>query len=551
MSWPLTALTWEIWRRRRGSAYFVLGCLIASALINLLVVGRLHLTTDDIGNFSPFFGILMTASFLFLMGIFNHTENSSKEWSGFPARLFVLPVATWRLVLLPMVLGVVAVEANYFAWIKLVWTHEQISMPEWFAVVLGVYVILYQTTLWSLAAFRATRLVALAGGGVSIFLVACLPSLARLMLWTWVTESHLMAILAGVAAVAVAVAWTSVARQRSGGGRRREWFKPLVDGMIDAMPRRTRDFSSPAAAQFWFEWRQAGWLLPVCTTFIVVVIFVPFTWLKRTDPEFANFMLGRILATPVILAFIIGKGFIKPELWSVNLSVASFMAARPLSEGDFIVNKMKVAAVSAVLGWVPVLLFLALWLPLWAEKSSVGEDFYTFRLICPLAWLPVLILAVLGLMVLTWRLMGAGLWAGMSGKRVWFYGVPAAQVTLIAMGILGCGIWGHVIDRFCEAHPELAHALPERIASWILAALVISKYWTAAFFWKQISPGRTRQYLLAWSCATIGLLTLAVLAQPPFDMDRLVYVYLLAALWMVPIARFGMAPRCLAMNRHR
>jgi len=41
----------------------------------------------------------MTASFLFLMGIFNHTENSSKEWSGFPYRHFILPVATWRLVL--------------------------------------------------------------------------------------------------------------------------------------------------------------------------------------------------------------------------------------------------------------------------------------------------------------------------------------------------------------------------------------------------------------------------------------------------------------------
>jgi hypothetical protein len=371
------------------------------------------------------------------------------------------------------------------------------------------------------------------------------------MLWTWVTERRLVAILGGVAAVAVAAAWASVSRQRSGGGRRREWFKALVDRLIDAMPRRTRDFSSPAAAQFWFEWRRAGWLFPVCTTFMVLVVFVPFTWFKRTDPAFASFALGRILATPVILAFVIGKGFIKPEIWSMNLSVASFMAARPLAGGDFIVNKMKVAAVSAVLGWVPVLLFLALWLPLWAEKSSVGEVFYTFRLICPLTWLPVLILAVSGLMVLTWRVMAAGLWAGMSGKRGWYYGVPAAQVTVIAMVILAGGIWRHEIDRFCAAHPELAHALPERIASWMLAALVIAKYWTAAFSWKQISPGRTWQYLLAWTCATIGLLTLAVLAHPPFDMDRLAYLYLLAALWLVPIARFGMAPRCLAMNRHR
>jgi hypothetical protein len=551
MNWPLTALTWEIWRRRRVSAYIVLACLLASAVVNLLVVRRLHLTTDEVENFSPFFGILMTASFLFLMGIFNHTENSGKEWSGFPYRHFILPVATWRLVLLPMMLGVAAVELNYFAWLKLVWTHEQISMPEWFAVVLGVYVILYQATLWSLAAFRAARLVALACGGVSIFLVAGLPFLARVMLWTWVTESRLVAILAGVAAVAVAVAWTSVSRQRSGGGRRRGWIRPLVDEVSDALPRRTKDFSSPAAAQFWFEWRRAGWWLPVCTTFIVLVIFVPFTWFKRTDPQFANFTLIRILATPVVLAFILGKGFIKPEMGSMNLSVPSFMAARPLSEGDFIVNKMKVAAASTALGWVPVLLFLGLWLPLWAERTSVGEDFYTFRLICPRTWLPVLILAVLALMILTWRVMVAGLWAGMSGKGGWYYGVPAAQVTLIALVILAFGIWGPALDGFCAARPELAYQLRDRLASWILAALVISKYWTAAFSWQQITPGRTWQYLLAWTGATCGLLTLAVLAQPPFDTDRLIYVYLLAALWMVPIARFGIAPRCLALNRHR
>lgn len=118
----------------------------------------------------------------------------------------------------------------------------------------------------------------------------------------------------------------------------------LVEVIVDALPRRTRDFPSPTAAQFWFEWRQAGRVLPVSTTFVVVVIFAPFTWFKRGDEEFANVMLCWLLGTPIVLAFMIGKGFIKPAFWSANLSAPPFLAARPLPEGEFIVNKLKVAA---------------------------------------------------------------------------------------------------------------------------------------------------------------------------------------------------------------
>src|SRR4051812_30986438 len=111
MNSPVVALAWEIWQRGRRSAWIVLGCVSACALVNLQILDRLGLTENSRGNFSPFFGLLMTVSFLLLMGIFNFTEfNSTKEWNGFPYRLFVLPVRTWQLVALPMVLGVVSVE---------------------------------------------------------------------------------------------------------------------------------------------------------------------------------------------------------------------------------------------------------------------------------------------------------------------------------------------------------------------------------------------------------------------------------------------------------
>jgi len=86
----LAALAWEIWQRGRRSAWIVLGCIAICAFTNLLFLGRMTAASQQ--HFSFFFGLFMTLSFLFLIGIFNYTEYSStKEWHGFPYRLFTLP----------------------------------------------------------------------------------------------------------------------------------------------------------------------------------------------------------------------------------------------------------------------------------------------------------------------------------------------------------------------------------------------------------------------------------------------------------------------------
>ena len=71
-----------------------------------------------------------------------------------------------------MFLSVVFAELVYFAWVKLVWTPEQVPRYGWLAVVLGAYVIFYQTVLWTLAGMRITRLIVLSFGGLSSLAVA-------------------------------------------------------------------------------------------------------------------------------------------------------------------------------------------------------------------------------------------------------------------------------------------------------------------------------------------------------------------------------------------
>jgi pimeloyl-ACP methyl ester carboxylesterase len=535
---PTAAMAWSIWRRGQRSAYLVLACLAASALLNSTSFGKLPAA-------EPVFGILMTLSFLLLMGIFNYSEfNATKEWNGFPYRLFVLPVRTWQLVSLPIVLCVAAVELVYFTWIKIVWTHLQVHMPEWFAIVLGAYAVFYQMTLWALAGFRTARVIALGLGGVSSVAVACLPIYGGISPSPWFSEKRLIPLMVAMAAIAFLISWAVVSRQRHSGGRRQNWIAMLTDKIVDALPRRSREFSSPAAAQLWFEWRRTGWLLPVCTLCVLAFVVFPLTWRFRGDAEF---ILARILVVPIILAFAIGKGFIKPEFWSTKLSLPAFIAARPLSTGQFVITKMKVAAVSVAMSWILVLGFVALWLPLWADAYDLRMKFYFFCLIYPHSWLIILLLLLASLAVVTWRCMISGLWIGLRGKSLYYFGSSALQVVLSVVLLIVAGVWSDNIDSITRNHPSLIISL----VGWLLALAVVLKFSLAAFAWSGIAPRINWQYAIIWSTVTACFVLLGFLSASELtDTFRLEHLIILLALLLFPLARPALAPGSLAANRH-
>ena len=547
MSSPLFALTWEIWRRGRRSACLALGCVCVCALVNLLTPEGL--TGHAI--FQALFGLLMVTSFLLLMGIFNYTEfSSSREWNGFPYRLFSLPLRTWQLVTLPMFLGVASVELMFFAWIKLVWTHEKIEMPEWFAVVLGAYMVFYQAALWGLAGFRVVRLLALSLGGVSSILIVCLPLFDKIVPSPWFSEARLIPMMVAATSTAFVAAWIAVARQRSGGGFRQNWLKLLAERISDVMPRRTKGFLSPAAAQFWFEWRRAGWLLPACTAFVLLLIFVPFSLVYQHNAASTVDALVRALAVPVVLAFAIGKAFIKAEFWSMDLALPPFLATRPIATGEIVISKMKVAALSVAITWLLVIAFVAVWLPVWADTTSLKKLIAEFKMFYPNSWLAIVVLYFLGFMVLTWRCLVSGLWVGLSGKRSWYIAAASMQVIIPALLLLTAAICSDAIDRRVRRDPEFLNAASMMVIGWVLAALVIGKLWIAVYSWSKITPRRTGQYLLIWSAATLGFVTLGIISRPWVDMYRVERLYVLGALLLFPFARLGLAPLSLAKNRH-
>jgi pimeloyl-ACP methyl ester carboxylesterase len=545
MNSPIAALTWEIWRKGRRSACLSLGCVIACALINLA-----HISESARDVFSNLFGVLMVLSFLLLMGIFNYTEsNPTKEWSGFPYRLFSLPVRTWRLVALPMLMGLVAVELLYIAWIKLVWTNQNIMMPEWFAVVLGAYMIFYQTTLWSLAGLRITRVAVLTLGGVSSIAVACLPFFARIGSSPWFGENRLLKLVAGAAGLAAVFAWAVVSRQRCSGRRRNNRILVVVNKIVDAMPRRTTDFASPAAAQFWFEWRRAGFLLPVGTALFLGVVG-RVSWMFRADADFTLRALELTLALPLALSLAMGRGFMKPEFWSVSVALPSFLAVRPMTAGDFVISKMKVAALSVVISWLLVIGFIAMWLPGWANTRQLEMLLYTFHQQYPHSWVLIIALSLCALPVLGWRFMVSGFWAGLCGRRFYLMLSTIVLAGMPLLALLACAIWSDAIDAEIKFHPDKAKLIVPHVIGWVLAVAVVAKLWLAVFSWRNISSRRACQYLLLWVGATVCFVVLAIVARPPFDTYRWEHLFVLAALLLFPLGRLGLAPAALANNRH-
>jgi hypothetical protein len=551
MNSPIAALVWEVWRHGRRSILLIILSFLTCALLNKLIpASEPQRPGRDLVE--VVFGVLMVLSLVLVMGVFNYTEfNSTREWHGFPYRLFTLPVATWKLVGAPMLCGLIAVELVFAVWMRFVWNGPHQFHPECYAALIAVYMAFYQTTLWGLAAFRIVRTMALSFGGIGAIFVACLLMVDdRMGMSTaWLSPGRFVPAAALAVAISMLVAWFVVARQRCGGGRRRNFFKAIIEKLMDCIPRCRGDFLSPAGAQFWFEWRRTGVLLPLSTAFVLLLVITPISWRFRSDPVIAMRALYWIVGAPLVLAFAIGKGFAKPEFSSNNLWFPAFLGARPLTSEVFVNAKLKVAAVSAIISWALVLAYLAFWLPYCAKDRLLQESFFEFRVFYPRSWVVILVLFVPAVITLTWRFMVSGLWLGLCGRRLYYFGSICVQFVIPVAAAITAAICSDLIDRTIKKHPDTAALMTMQALGWTLAVLVIIKVWFAAFSWSRNPPSTARKYLLISAAATLCFLALAVLLRPPMDEYRKAHYYILAALLLFPLARIGAAPILLAKNR--
>jgi hypothetical protein len=288
--------------------------------------------------------------------------------------------------------------------------------------------------------------------------------------------------------------------------------------------------------------------LPTVVSGVVLLVIAPVSWLASGDARYTGWLLIGTLATPIVLALPVGVAFSKPTFWSEDLAVPAFVAVRPLSSQDLVAIKVKVAMASVALSWAVVLVFLAVWLPLWANLDLV------IRLGTPLfagysagAAYGLAVLVPIGGMFLTWRSLVSHLWSGLSGMRPLFLASAFSLIALVASVMLDVG------------PPSWLFRDPSRLGLfvWIGVVAVIAKCSLAAYAWRGASARHALRYFLIWLAGTASLLAVGlaiwgpVRMYLPFDDDLLRSALILLALLAVPLARVGLSPSALARNRHR
>jgi hypothetical protein len=560
---PAVALAWEICRAQRGAFLALAGALLVCAGWQWF-----RFATRAAGQFFenlciPIMGLSLAASFV----LFRFTESDRRgRFNGFPSRLFTMPVRTVWLVTLPMLYGAATVVLVYAAWAVVIFRaagpgHFALGFPSLY---LATGMICFQALVWSLAGFPITRLVGLGvwGAALTTSWIAFSPLMGGAQLGAaWAAALHVSVrtaqagLLLMVSFAAYGLAWWSVSRQRRGLGLGFAWPRLFRLPMLKLERGNPARFGSVRAAQFWFEWRRNGMVLPLLVGVLLMIIVTPFfvlcPFLGRAEPATLMLTLFWILVLPFVLAFIIGQGFGKTNFWGQGLGqelgVPLFLAVRPLSAADWLAVKLKTAAVSAALTWGLV----GCVVPVWLATCCDWGQMLPVLLAIPLSlWLPgaaglaALLLALA--MLVTWRLLAANLYLGVLGNK-WLYNAAFCFVLLAIFGVLVFGAWSSGHQR------ELAEM--KMLLPWVagfLAALVLLKLGLAVFLFRRakqrgLLPRETALgYFAVWIWATALLLFLVALAPVT---DTTAQVFGLLAILAFPLVRIFLAP--LAFGRSR
>jgi len=585
------AMVWDVWNRSRYATFLLLGITVLGLIVHFVAPESMR--PDGVNARTGQFVLhwvywhLMMISFFLVFAIFGYTEfNPAKSSTGFPHRLFTLPVTSLRLVAVPILLGIVAIEFIFWTWTGVIIRWK--PTPVTGAVLFGTFMVVYQAVLWTLGRLGALRLIVLALIGVAFFSADIFLTFPNSRL----TESSVIFGSITVAILTFFLSWVCISRQRAAGigwpafatndrliaaaallapyltyhlwthGFSRPillGFAQLVvlalcgvallrtvhDLVSDRSSGRRKGFRSSLHAQFWFEWRRSGLALPLLVAGLVCTVFAPLSWIEQAEPGATFRILLWTIATPLILSLPVGKAFSKPDFWSGELSLPSVVAVKPLSNTQIVSSKMKVAAVSAALTWLIVIMFVAVWFALWANAQTATLVRLALR-----PQYATAILAAISVVILTWRFLVGSLWLGLSGHRISFSVSVLLYPLLLVVGTITVDwIFRRDQSRWAAFQQGFDAALPTLV--WIAMIAATAKVWFAVKTSRHID-----RYFLPWFCGA-GCFAMTALALSslvnvvPSQPWRLRIVLVCLGLFAMPIARISLATSSLSRNRHR
>lgn len=554
-----TVLAWEFWSSARLRMLSVLaGLACMNALYFDLVTpesGSLPLAGQKNLFFATFFTNIVMIVLLLLI-------NRGDSSSHLDTRAFLLPLPTWRLVLLKMIFPVVAAGLLWVGVraITLAATSEAATGGDWPmlepALIASVYV------AWGLAVFALPLEPKALKIGVGMVLLAAplrwtflrmdAALLEKNTLWIpWTVNEFAVVALFLVSAYGVAVFGVSRARRGVHLG-----IKNLTQA-IDRLTYRWSGlvqgtFRSPATAQLWFEWRQKGWHIPLHV--FLGLIGLSFL-MSRGDAGFSsllpiftdtafNFFL--LMLVPPMIGCLMGRF----SQSSQEAAIDVYRAARPLSNTALANALLKVGALSLMATWATAFLTMAAILAV-TDLLDGGQQLELARQMVlgsfrDSGWLNSLF-TLGGLFIASWANMAMVMSIFLTGRN-----------KVVAALFLGPYALGIGVLSFQWLLPERWKEALYQVGPWFIgfSALVI----TAAAFIAAQRKGLIRP-IVPW--AALGLwLTLGTLfawhysdglrriMESAYNLERSVLV-LAPGVLALALAPLALAPLAVSWNRHR
>jgi len=185
---PALAIAWSLWARHRAGHAVVLAaiplCAVLYRVFGALIPER-RTEAQDFLHELPLTVLPMVLSLIWVLYVFAQTENDAKKgFTGFPLRMFALPVGTRFLVTCHMAYGVAAIFLVHLAWAWLVFAPVGVHFAlRWPLLLLALAMVSFQAAVWGLASFPWIRGIIIGAGGlflVPLIAIASVPEIAWL-----------------------------------------------------------------------------------------------------------------------------------------------------------------------------------------------------------------------------------------------------------------------------------------------------------------------------------------------------------------------------------
>ncbi len=544
---PGLAIARQLWWRHRREAFAALILWLALVAVAPPLFGWVALPYAIAGSLLPLIGV-----FGFFMNALLFVDHVGNFTSGYPRRMFTLPVPSRTLVIWPMLYASAIVAFLWVVTASLIYRplgfHTPLVLP---ALGLAALMAWFQAISWSPLRPVWLRLVAAIG------VVGVLGGIALGLLHDWIRlhgifpHAAVGAILMVLLAAAYPLALAGVASDRMGEAWRVWPEGPRVPLLRQASRSERRPFRSPAQAQLWYEWRNHGLLLPIAVAGILVLLIATSAVAAQADgARTLDNLLILVLTMPIWLAGSVGIVVARfTPFWIKDQGAAiPFLAIRPISSNRLVAAKWKAAALSALAAWVVTLVtasVVELAVNHFGTLSDLWHDWHA-RFPGGRA-LAVLALGAYLMPVLLWKQLTDFTPMGLSG-RPWIEGVTSILVTIPLMMVVAALIWFPLHPRDL---PRFLATLPLLVTLGITLKLAVASWaFNAALRQGLMARRDVAAILTAWLvvvASAVGLAALALTLTLPATTSAATWAAVMAGIAaLVPLSRF---PRSAAGAR--